>query len=104
MSPFDDAQDVSVAVGAVFDGHGGKEASKMASEKFLDYFFLHVVFNTYKKLFLHKKDNEEIDIRSFTRKRFEPKLGIRSFINCNSSPLLARRVYFPNKSTRPTLV
>nr|GMD73023.1 probable protein phosphatase 2C 51 isoform X1 [Ipomoea batatas] len=53
----------------VFDGHGGKEASKMASEKFLDYFFLHVVFNTYKKLFLHKKDNEEIDICSFTRKR-----------------------------------
>lgn len=71
---FDDAQGVSVAVGAVFDGHGGKEASKMASEKFLDYFFLHVVFNTYKKLLLHKKDNEEIDIRSFTHKRFEPKL------------------------------
>nr|GMD78223.1 probable protein phosphatase 2C 51 isoform X1 [Ipomoea batatas] len=50
--------DVSVAVGAVFDSHGGKEASKMTSEKFLDYFFLHVVFNTYRKVFLHKKDNK----------------------------------------------
>ncbi|XP_019164735.1 PREDICTED: probable protein phosphatase 2C 51 [Ipomoea nil] len=68
--------DVSVAVGAVFDGHGGKEASKMASEKFLDYFFLHVVFNTYKKLFLHKKDIEEIDIRIFTRKSYNEAVPV----------------------------
>ncbi|KAK3009173.1 hypothetical protein RJ639_014008, partial [Escallonia herrerae] len=36
-----------VGVAAVFDGHGGKEASEMASKLFLDYFYLHAVFGAY---------------------------------------------------------
>uniref|UniRef100_M1BRZ9 Protein phosphatase 2C 51 n=1 Tax=Solanum tuberosum TaxID=4113 RepID=M1BRZ9_SOLTU len=49
----DGVEEASVGIAAVFDGHGGKEASEMASQKFFDYFLLHVVFNTYKNLFSH---------------------------------------------------
>lgn len=38
-----------VGVLAIFDGHGGEEASEMSSKKLLDYFLLHVVFSTYKQ-------------------------------------------------------
>ncbi|XP_075100732.1 putative protein phosphatase 2C 51 isoform X1 [Nicotiana tabacum] len=55
----DDPNEAGVGIAAVFDGHGGKEASEMASQKFLDYFLLHVVFNTYKKLFSHSNEHEE---------------------------------------------
>lgn len=43
----------------VFDGHGGKEASEMASQNFLDYFFLHVVFKAYKKALSSKGFNSD---------------------------------------------
>ena len=33
-----------MGVVAVFDGHNGAEASEMASQLFLDYFYLHVYF------------------------------------------------------------
>ncbi|XP_019264222.1 PREDICTED: probable protein phosphatase 2C 51 isoform X2 [Nicotiana attenuata] len=55
----DGPNEASLGIAAVFDGHGGREASEMASQKFLDYFLLHVVFNTYKKLFSHSKEHEE---------------------------------------------
>ncbi|XP_009769198.1 putative protein phosphatase 2C 51 isoform X2 [Nicotiana tabacum] len=55
----DGPNEASLGIAAVFDGHGGKEASEKASQKFLDYFLLHVVFNTYKKLFSHSKEHEE---------------------------------------------
>lgn len=55
----DGVEEASVGIAAVFDGHGGKEASEMASQKFFDYFLLHVVFNTYKNLFSHSKEHEE---------------------------------------------
>ncbi|PHT80443.1 hypothetical protein T459_18495 [Capsicum annuum] len=48
-----------MGVAAVFDGHGGKEASEMASQRILDYLLLHVIFNTYKNLFSHSKEHEE---------------------------------------------
>ncbi|CAA6658507.1 unnamed protein product [Spirodela intermedia] len=37
-------KEVSVGIVAVFDGHNGAEASEMASQLFLDYFYLHVYF------------------------------------------------------------
>ncbi|XP_027773404.1 probable protein phosphatase 2C 51 isoform X1 [Solanum pennellii] len=55
----DGVEEASVGIAAVFDGHGGKEASEMASQKLIDYFLLHVVFNTYKNLFSHSKEHEE---------------------------------------------
>ncbi|XP_059300878.1 probable protein phosphatase 2C 51 isoform X2 [Lycium ferocissimum] len=55
----DGPNEAGVGIAAVFDGHGGKEASEMASQKFLDYFLLHVVFNTYKNLFSHSNEHEE---------------------------------------------
>ncbi|XP_057460951.1 probable protein phosphatase 2C 51 isoform X2 [Actinidia eriantha] len=54
----DGLKEVLVGVVAVFDGHGGKEASEMASENLLDYFFLHVVFNTYKQAVTCKTDHD----------------------------------------------
>ncbi|XP_055832455.1 probable protein phosphatase 2C 51 isoform X2 [Solanum dulcamara] len=55
----DGVGEASVGIAAVFDGHGGKEASEMASQKFFDYFLLHIVFNTYKNLFSHSKEHQE---------------------------------------------
>lgn len=46
---------VKISVAAVFDGHGGEQVSVLASEKFLDYFFLHAVFINYKRAF--QKEN-----------------------------------------------
>ncbi|GMP90886.1 hypothetical protein CsSME_00041821 [Camellia sinensis var. sinensis] len=54
----DGPKEVFVGVAAVFDGHGGKEASEMASENFLGYFFLHVVFNTYKQALSFKAEHD----------------------------------------------
>jgi serine/threonine protein phosphatase PrpC len=44
----------TVGVMAVFDGHGGKEASEMASKLLLDYFYMHALFNSYKLMTQHK--------------------------------------------------
>ncbi|MCD9644348.1 hypothetical protein HAX54_032535 [Datura stramonium] len=54
----DGPNEASMGIAAVFDGHGGEEASEMASQKFLHYFLLHVVFDTYKNLFSHSKEYE----------------------------------------------
>ncbi|KAK7840654.1 putative protein phosphatase 2c 51 [Quercus suber] len=43
-----------VGVMAVFDGHGGKEASEMASKLLLDYFYMHALFSSYKLLTQYK--------------------------------------------------
>lgn len=37
-------KEVMVGLLAVFDGHGGAEASEMASKLLLDYFVLHIYF------------------------------------------------------------
>ncbi|CAA0828071.1 Protein phosphatase 2C family protein [Striga hermonthica] len=39
--------EITVGIAAIFDGHGGQEASEMASKKLADYFFLHVVFTAH---------------------------------------------------------
>ncbi|XP_074353395.1 putative protein phosphatase 2C 51 isoform X1 [Apium graveolens] len=66
----DELKEIVVGVLAVFDGHGGKEASEMASNYLLDYFLLHVIFCTYKqsmlsvekrKLVSQNKNNTEND-------------------------------------------
>lgn len=44
----------TVGVMAVFDGHGGKEASEMASKLLLDYLYMHALFNSYKLMTQHK--------------------------------------------------
>ncbi|CAK9143756.1 unnamed protein product [Ilex paraguariensis] len=51
---------VTVGLAAVFDGHGGKEASEMASKSLLDYFFLHVLFNTYKQTLPYKEEHDMV--------------------------------------------
>lgn len=54
----DGPKEVKVGVLAVFDGHGGKEASEMASNYLLDYFFLHVIFSTYKQALPYKAERD----------------------------------------------
>ncbi|KAL3517529.1 hypothetical protein ACH5RR_020118 [Cinchona calisaya] len=54
-----EGQEITIGVAAVFDGHLGAEASELASKKFLDYFYLNVLFNTYKQALPHKKHNDE---------------------------------------------
>jgi len=54
-------EEAAVGVAAVFDGHGGKEASEMASEKLADYLVLHTMFHLY---------NQSADTGCFTQKRF----------------------------------
>lgn len=47
-------EEVTVGVVAVFDGHGGNEASEMASKLLLDYLYIDALFNSY-KLITHYK-------------------------------------------------
>ncbi|KAL5863951.1 hypothetical protein ACOSQ3_001465 [Xanthoceras sorbifolium] len=47
-------KEVTVGIIGVFDGHGGKEASEMASNSLLDYFYLHSVFKMYKLVVQNK--------------------------------------------------
>ncbi|XP_071920281.1 probable protein phosphatase 2C 51 isoform X2 [Coffea arabica] len=54
----DGQENVNVGVAAVFDGHGGAEASEFASKKFLSYFYLNVLFNIYKQASPHKGNDE----------------------------------------------
>ncbi|KAG8389303.1 hypothetical protein BUALT_Bualt02G0215400 [Buddleja alternifolia] len=53
-------EEVTIGIAAIFDGHGGEEASEMASKKLFDYFFMHVVFTAY-KLALPKNKNHDSD-------------------------------------------
>lgn len=49
-----------VGVAAVFDGHGGEEASEMASKLLMDYFLLHATFSSYKKMIAsNEKEDDE---------------------------------------------
>ncbi|XP_050236569.1 probable protein phosphatase 2C 51 [Mercurialis annua] len=50
-------EEQKIGVVAVFDGHGGSEASEMASNLLLDYLYLHVVFQSYKKIVQHHDDD-----------------------------------------------
>lgn len=43
-----DLKEVRLGIAAVFDGHGGTEASEMASQLLLNYFHLHYVSKMYK--------------------------------------------------------
>ncbi|KAL0389462.1 UNVERIFIED_CONTAM: putative protein phosphatase 2C 51 [Sesamum calycinum] len=60
--PFSDEagiEEISVGIAAIFDGHGGDEASEMASTKLFDYFMLHVVFTAYKLALPSNKENHD---------------------------------------------
>ena len=48
-----------VGVVGVFDGHGGEEASEMASKLFIDYFLLHSIFNSYKTILSFNKEDDD---------------------------------------------
>lgn len=49
-----DFEEDTVGIVAVFDGHGGKEASEMGSELLFDYFKVHLVFLSYKLMGIYK--------------------------------------------------
>ncbi|KAK4418312.1 putative protein phosphatase 2C 51 [Sesamum alatum] len=66
--PFSDEaglEEITVGIAAIFDGHGGEEASEMASTKLFNYFILHVVFTAYKLALPSNKEN--LDSHAFTR-------------------------------------
>ncbi|PIM98209.1 Serine/threonine protein phosphatase [Handroanthus impetiginosus] len=52
-------EETTVGIAAIFDGHGGDEASEMASRKFLDYFSMHAVFTAYKRALPSNNENHE---------------------------------------------
>lgn len=47
-------KEVRLGIAAVFDGHGGSEASEMASHLLLNYFHLHYVSKMYKLMVQYK--------------------------------------------------
>lgn len=49
-------EEVRLGVVAVFDGHGGEEASEMASNLLFNYYYLHYVFKMYKLMVQYKGD------------------------------------------------
>ncbi|KAH9729684.1 putative protein phosphatase 2C 51 [Citrus sinensis] len=49
-----DLKEVRLGIAAVFDGHGGSEASEMASHLLLNYFHLHYVSKMYKLMVQYK--------------------------------------------------
>ncbi|KAH6758028.1 hypothetical protein C2S52_023109 [Perilla frutescens var. hirtella] len=52
-------EETTVGVAAIFDGHGGDEASEMASEMLLDYFLIHVEFTAYKRVLPNYQENNK---------------------------------------------
>ncbi|KAF2314834.1 hypothetical protein GH714_036852 [Hevea brasiliensis] len=58
-------EEEAVGIVAVFDGHGGKECSEMASKLLFDYFYLHVVFQSYKVMAYHNGVLPSSDYKSF---------------------------------------
>lgn len=52
-------EEVTVGVAALFDGHGGEEASELASRKLLDYLSMHVVFIEYERVRLISKNDSK---------------------------------------------
>lgn len=50
-------EEITIGIAAIFDGHGGQEASEMASRKLSDYFLVHVVFTAYKRALRGNKEN-----------------------------------------------
>ncbi|XP_073157348.1 probable protein phosphatase 2C 51 isoform X2 [Henckelia pumila] len=56
----DVVEEVTVGVAAIFDGHGGEEASELASRKILDYLFMHVVLIEYKRAPLISKNDSKL--------------------------------------------
>ncbi|KAI3449682.1 hypothetical protein Pfo_006347 [Paulownia fortunei] len=53
-------EEITVGIAAIFDGHGGEEASEMASTKLSNYFFMHVVFTAYNRALPSNKENHEL--------------------------------------------
>ncbi|KAL6564399.1 hypothetical protein OROMI_015849 [Orobanche minor] len=53
-------EEITVGIAAIFDGHGGEEASEMASTRLSDYFFMHVVFAAYSRALPSNKENDKI--------------------------------------------
>ncbi|KAL6505156.1 hypothetical protein OROGR_024973 [Orobanche gracilis] len=53
-------EEITVGIAAIFDGHGGEEASEMASTRISDYFFMHVVFAAYSRALPSNKENDKI--------------------------------------------
>lgn len=51
-------RDLRVGVVGVFDGHGGEAASELAAKLFMDYFLLHAIFNSYKKMIVVDKEQD----------------------------------------------
>lgn len=68
-------KEARVGVLAVFDGHGGKEASEMASNHLLDYFFLHVIFGTYKQALPYKAEHDLVLIGNNETKSHNSNIG-----------------------------
>ncbi|KAL3647833.1 hypothetical protein CASFOL_008801 [Castilleja foliolosa] len=52
-------EEISVGIAAIFDGHGGDEASEMASTRLFDYFFANVVFTAYSRALPNNKHNHK---------------------------------------------
>ncbi|XP_051118650.1 probable protein phosphatase 2C 51 [Andrographis paniculata] len=53
----DGTREITVGIAAIFDGHGGDEASELASTKLLDYYFIHAVLTAYKHVLMSAKTN-----------------------------------------------
>ncbi|KAL9168744.1 hypothetical protein ABFS82_04G034900 [Erythranthe guttata] len=50
-------EEITIGIAAIFDGHGGEEASEMASRKLSGYFLIHSVFIAYKRALSGDKEN-----------------------------------------------
>lgn len=55
--------EASIGIAAIFDGHGGDEASEMASAKLSSYFLMNAVFSAKKRVL---STNEEYN-KSYVR-------------------------------------
>ncbi|KAJ6412273.1 hypothetical protein OIU84_005353 [Salix udensis] len=64
-----DFEEDTVGIVAVFDGHGGKEASEMGSKLLFDYFKVHLVFLSYKLMGIYRGEMPLSDYKAI-------KLGI----------------------------
>lgn len=55
--------ETSVGIAAIFDGHGGDEASEMASVMLSSYFLMNAVFSAYKRVLPTNEERNKSHVR-----------------------------------------
>ncbi|KAK4492510.1 hypothetical protein RD792_003321 [Penstemon davidsonii] len=83
----DGAEEITIGIAAIFDGHGGDEASEMASRKLLGYFYMHVMSYAYERASPINKENDQAHTVNSSQRKL-PMIDRRSLLRILEEALL----------------